>query len=75
MGGAMPEMTDEEIAAWVDRVVRPHEHNQPKQLDALYEAIKGKPVSFLIRVVGEHYGELAVKSLLNNHLGERIGTP
>ena len=71
MEDTMPQMTNEEIAAWVDQIVR----DQPKPLDALYEAIKGKPVSFLIRVVGEHVGEQAVKSMLNYVLEERKGIP
>ena len=71
----MPEKTDEEVAVWADQIVREHEYDQLKQLKVLFEAIKDKPVSMLIQLVGKQDGEQEVKSLLNFYLEQRKGTP
>ena len=65
----MEEKTDGELAAWADEIVREHAHDQVKQLEALSEAIHGKPVSTLIQLVGKEPIESALKSYLEGRKG------
>ena len=66
----MEEKTDEELDAWVLEIIREHEHDQTKQADALYEALKIEPVSTLTRIIGER----PIWGLLNNHVAEIVAS-
>ncbi len=60
----MAEITNEEIEAWARKIILEHDNDQPKQLEALYEAIKDEPVSTLIQLVGKD----PIWSSLNNYI-------
>ena len=49
---APEDMPNEELAAWAMDFFLQHEHDQAKQVGALFDALQDQPVSVLVRLVG-----------------------